>query len=399
MRRFSFRGVATAAASALTVGVMAGTMATATFVSSAEAQQGVGWVSGRGATMPNGAVAGGKEPGRTLFICRAGHARGMHPGKVVAGKCNIGYGGREIVSTKFQVMVNRGARIAWVAPQGGRVPPNAFVAGKEPGRTLFVCRAPHRDGIHPGKVVAGKCNFGYGGREIVSTKYQVMVVAKRPGAPPAASLPKGMGWALARGPKLPAGAVGGGHERGRPVFICRAPSRGGLLPGKLIGRRCIISTGGREVSAPKYQILVRAGQGVRWMPAPAVKDLRTAFPGGSGPRVMQHACSGRHGDGRHPGKLVNGVCYIAHGAKEVPLRQYNVLVNRGGAKVGWIAARGGQMPHGAVSGGSAQGKRLYVCRGPLAGGLMIGKVWNKTCHIGYRGRAHRVAKYQVMVAK
>ncbi len=396
MTQFSFRSVAKTAAGALVVGVMVGAM----FASGARAQQGIGWVAGKGAAMPKGAVVGGKEPGRTLFVCRAPHNGGIHPGKVVAGKCNIGYGGKEIVSTKFQVMVNRGARIGWVAPRAGKVPPNAYIGGKEPGRTLFVCRAPHSGGIHPGKVVAGKCNIGYGGKEIVSTKFQVMIVAKRPDAPPpAASLPKGMAWTSARGPKPPAGAVASGYERGQPVFICRAPSRGGLVPGKLIGKRCIIGAGGREVSAPKYQILVRAGQGVRWMPARAVKDMRTAFPGGSGPRVVQHACSGRHGAGRHPGKLVNGVCYIAYGPKEIPLRKYTVLVNRGSAKVGWAPATGGRIPGGAVSGGSERGQRLYVCRGPVAGGLMTGKVWNKTCHIGYRGRTHRVAKYQVMVAK
>ena len=400
MRRFSFRTVATTAASALTASVMAGVMAGMVFVSSAGAQQGIGWVPGKGASMPKGAVAAGKEPGRTLFVCRANHARGIHPGKVVAGKCNFGYGGREILSTKFQVMVNRGARIGWVPPRGGKLPSNAYVGGKEPGRTLFVCRAPHNGGIHPGKVVAGKCNIGYGGKEIVSTKYEAMVVAKGPATPPsAASLPKGMGWALAKGNKLPAGAVRGGYERGRPIFLCRAPSQGGLLPGKLIGKRCIISAGGREVSAPKYQVLVRAGQAVRWVPAKAVKDMRTAFPGGSGPRVVQHACAGRHGAGRHPGKLVKGVCYIAYGAKEIPLRQYNVLVNRGSAKIGWVAAPGGRIPGGAVSGETERGKKLYVCRGPLSGGLIIGKVFARECHVGYYGRAHKIGKFQVMVAK
>jgi len=54
-----------------------------------------------------GALVGGYEPGRTLFVCRARyeeparrgpHERGLHPGKVVDGKCNFGWGGREIAS-------------------------------------------------------------------------------------------------------------------------------------------------------------------------------------------------------------------------------------------------------------------------------------------------------------
>ena len=107
MTQFSFRSVAKTAAGALVVGVMVGAM----FASGARAQQGIGWVAGKGAAMPKGAVVGGKEPGRTLFVCRAPHNGGIHPGKVVAGKCNIGYGGKEIVSTKFQVMVNPGTPI------------------------------------------------------------------------------------------------------------------------------------------------------------------------------------------------------------------------------------------------------------------------------------------------
>lgn len=32
--------------------------------------------------------------------------------------------------------------------------------------------------VHPGKVVAGKCNIGWGGKEIVRTRYQVLVRAQ-----------------------------------------------------------------------------------------------------------------------------------------------------------------------------------------------------------------------------
>lgn len=394
------------AASAVTIGVMAGAMASAVLVSGAAAQQGVVWVPGKGAAIPKGAVAGGREAERVLYICRAQHSRGVHPGKLVAGKCNIGYGGREIVSSRFELMVNRSAWIRWVTPKGAQVPKNAFIGGKEPGRSLFVCRAMHNKGMHPGKVVAGKCNIGWGGKEIVSAKYQVMVIASRAATPPAASLPKGMTWAVARGTKLPTGTVLGGYERGKPVYICRAPSKGGLIPGKLVGRRCIISNGGREVSAPKYQILVRAGQGVKWVPARSVKDLRTAFPGGAGPRVLNHVCAARHGAGRYPGRLVNGVCYIAYGAKEIPLRKYSVLVNRS-ARYGWVPpAALNNRPAGpigdfgeAVSGGAERGQNLYICRGSFAGGMLIGKVYNKACHVGYYGRAHKIAKYHVMVAK
>jgi len=60
-----------------------------------------------------GALVGGYEPGRTLYVCRVNYRepitggyldRGFHPGKVVDGKCNFGWGGREIDSySNFEV--------------------------------------------------------------------------------------------------------------------------------------------------------------------------------------------------------------------------------------------------------------------------------------------------------
>ena len=40
-------------------------------------------------------MIGGSEPGRTLYVCRASYRGGMHPGKWIGGRCNIGYGGQE----------------------------------------------------------------------------------------------------------------------------------------------------------------------------------------------------------------------------------------------------------------------------------------------------------------
>jgi hypothetical protein len=65
----------------------------------------VHWVGASNGAIPAGAVAGGSEPGRTLYICRARYNNGLHPGKVVAQNCNIGWGGKEILVRSYEVMV------------------------------------------------------------------------------------------------------------------------------------------------------------------------------------------------------------------------------------------------------------------------------------------------------
>jgi hypothetical protein len=60
-------------------------------------------------------------------------------------------------------------RYDWVnAIQGDLVPRHAFVGGRQPAPpfTLFVCRAQYRNGMHPGKLIDGRCNIGWGGREV-----------------------------------------------------------------------------------------------------------------------------------------------------------------------------------------------------------------------------------------
>jgi hypothetical protein len=129
------------------------------------------WVASAGAVPPN-AVIGGQEPGRTLPICRGAYQGGIHPGKLVAGKCNIGWGGKEITLTRFEVLVSNNARLAWVP---GPTAAGMVMGGQEPGRTLPICRGNYQGGTHPGKLVAGRCNIGWGGKEITLTRFEVLV--------------------------------------------------------------------------------------------------------------------------------------------------------------------------------------------------------------------------------
>lgn len=120
------------------------------------------------------AVVGGQEGDLILFICQAFYHGGVHPGKVVAGRCNITYAGMEIPRNNFRVLVGEG--LDWRTPKPGRIPRNAVQGGFENGQPLYICHAQYRfHGVHPGKVVDGACNIGYGGREIRLEQYQVLV--------------------------------------------------------------------------------------------------------------------------------------------------------------------------------------------------------------------------------
>lgn len=128
-------------------------------------------------------VAGHEANGAPLYVCRADYQGGVHPGKVVAGNCNIGWGGMEVALQSFEVLV--ASRLQdpemW---KTGFLPGNPnFVAGNEStGAPLYVCRAAFRGGVHPGKVVAGNCNIGWGGMEVALRSFEVLQSVSSNGA-------------------------------------------------------------------------------------------------------------------------------------------------------------------------------------------------------------------------
>lgn len=152
-------------------------LATASLGSSAAraGQANLHWVDARAGEVPAGAIVGGWEPGRTLYVCRAWYRDGWHPGKIVGETCNIGWGGNEVTIETYQVLVGDGLEVSWVRASDGGVPAGAFSGGSEPGRpNLYVCRGYYR-GYQPGKIVGSSCNVGYGGKEILLNPYEVLV--------------------------------------------------------------------------------------------------------------------------------------------------------------------------------------------------------------------------------
>ena len=71
--------------------------------------------------------------------------------------------------------------VRWITAQGGQVPPGAFFGAYEPGRPVLpICQAAYQGGVHIGKVAGANCNFGYGGLEILSPQYAVLVIERVP---------------------------------------------------------------------------------------------------------------------------------------------------------------------------------------------------------------------------
>ncbi|MBX3708257.1 MAG: DUF3421 domain-containing protein [Gammaproteobacteria bacterium] len=134
------------------------------------------WISMRtGARLPNNAVIGGGQPNppATLFVCRAYHHGGLHPGKLFNGRCNISWGGSEISMSRYEVLVSR-SPLHWIPASYGRIPPGAIQGGYEQ-TSLFICQANYHGGTHAGKIVGQNCNFGWGGNEITIPFYNVLV--------------------------------------------------------------------------------------------------------------------------------------------------------------------------------------------------------------------------------
>jgi hypothetical protein len=130
------------------------------------------WEAYRG-MMPRNAVVGGQEGGRILYICQSPYMGGMHPGKLVDGRCNITYAGREIPQTSFRILVGKG--VHWMRSYSGEMAAGMVQGGDEKGRPLFICQAKIGRNMHPGKVVEDHCNVGFAGREVEKMDYRVLV--------------------------------------------------------------------------------------------------------------------------------------------------------------------------------------------------------------------------------
>lgn len=134
------------------------------------------WVASKQGAFHSPAMVGGREDGKNLILCAGFKNNGYHPGKIVGQDCHFSWGGKEVLAASYYTLrVNDIRRYKWTAASQGKVPPRAVQGGHENGHALYICRAGYKGGVHPGKVVGGNCNFGWGGAEVRSPNYEVLV--------------------------------------------------------------------------------------------------------------------------------------------------------------------------------------------------------------------------------
>lgn len=135
------------------------------------------WVEMRpDGSVPPMALAGGyeKNPEQTFYICRTIYENGVHPGKLTHGRCNISWGGNEVSLARYQVLLSF-PHAKWVNASEGDVPSNAVAGGFEHGKPLYICQGKFSNGVYPGKVVDGTCNYAWNGTEMTTPYYKVLV--------------------------------------------------------------------------------------------------------------------------------------------------------------------------------------------------------------------------------
>lgn len=140
------------------------------------------WVEGSDGKVTGFTIYGGSENGKNLFLCAGEKAGTYHPGKIVGKSCNFGYAGEEVTVSKYytlQVSKKTLPNYKWFKASNGVLPKQkGFVpieVGQEGNQILYVCRANHKKGVHPGKIVGKNCNFGWGGKEVFVPNYEVLM--------------------------------------------------------------------------------------------------------------------------------------------------------------------------------------------------------------------------------
>lgn len=124
------------------------------------------WTATSFSTIPPASFQGGNEPNlEPLYVCRAPHLGGVHPGKTRTGfgGCYLAYDATGIGPNFFDVLTNFSG--TWIAASGGAIPAGSFVAASEAGSPRYSCRVNFSGGVHPGKIGPGfaGCQFEFGG--------------------------------------------------------------------------------------------------------------------------------------------------------------------------------------------------------------------------------------------
>ncbi len=128
------------------------------------------------------------------------------------------------------------------------------------------------------------------------------------------------------GGRLPLDAVVSGHQPQLPhtMYVCHARYHDGVHPGKLVGTRCNISWGGREIPLAHYEVLVSRIP-LAWVSTNDGYIPRSAIPGGFEGDHTLFICQANYRGGVHAGKVVANNCNFGWGGREIVMPNYRVL--------------------------------------------------------------------------
>jgi len=129
---------------------------------------------------------GREKTGSPLFVVRAHHNDGVHPGKAgphIPGAF-ISWAGKEILLIRYEVLVladDPQDVVHWVSTSGtlnlANLTARPIEAGEERDGSLFIARAHYKDGIHLGKAAPHLLDGAFipwGGEEVIINQYEVL---------------------------------------------------------------------------------------------------------------------------------------------------------------------------------------------------------------------------------
>jgi hypothetical protein len=210
------------------------------------------WVSVKSKhAFPRGGYEGGYDVFFTamLGVCRMHHEGGVHPGKLFDGKCNIGYGHTEVIGDEYELLVAQRDAFWHMESEPEMDLSEALTGGREAnGYPLKLCVARHRTGwgaftshhgLHPGKYVFGRCNFGFADQEISGDDFYMVALGPKP--------------------KPKAGAVGGNATRAALAVDVRAPTADVASPAVVVDGSGVNAAAASGVDASNAAALDASG--------------------------------------------------------------------------------------------------------------------------------------------
>jgi len=112
-------------------------------------------------------------------------------------------------------------------------------------------------------------------------------------------------------------------------------------------------------------------------------------------------CRCDYNKGTHPGKVVEKACNIGWGGKEVIVKDFEVLVNKGVVELDWVKTKGLTLPKNAIQAGDEKGVPLYIGRKFYENGTHPGKVFKVgkryICNVGWGGKEKVFKGFEVLV--